>query len=851
MVVDSGSDGAEADPLGEHPLDDAALRGVEFRHMRASLQSALFGKAHVGDPARLGRFEVRGRLGKGGMGTVYLAHDPKLDREVALKVMRRDQDDRTDRLLKEARALASLNHPYVVTIYEVGELEHGEVFLAMEHLRGGTLQDWLAPADATPPSWREVLTKFLQAGEGLIAAHDAGLVHRDFKPSNVLLDAEGRPRVADFGLARPGAITATAGDGDATPVVTRPAGTPAYMAPEQHEGRAVDGRTDQYSFCVALAEALFGTRPALARPEVAARLPETTAAIPTATREALVRGLSYEPTARFDSMAELVEALRPATPRTLTWALGGVAVAGIATAIVTLSVERTLVVAVEPAAPVDPCASVRGQVARLERLADGADPTYADALTQHGDALADQLEIACTPDAATDTLAEPLACIRRSALQVAAIDRARRDATVDATTAGRALRALAAPAECTDPARLASAPARASDPQVRARVQAHLDRLALADANAIIGQEAAAIEIVDGVLARAREDGDHAVVAEGEYIHGALAARTGRGPEAAEHYTQAVLSAEAAGHDWLKVTALIDHAAVAGQLLGDAETALASLARAGAGLTRLGEPRSLRERLWISEGIVALGEGKAELAIERLTAAVDAAGPGQPSPQTLRALNALAAAYAADGDATRALATFERVQRGVQLLYGTDHPLFARTVNNLGAAAREAGDLERARTHLEAALQTMRDSLGDAHPSVAMTGHNLAEVYAELGLHERAVATADEALAVAERAHGIDDPALRHALAARAHAHALAGDLVGARESLARATALVVDEWGEDAPQRLALLEVELLIEDAAGDAKARARVLARATAVAESHGVPLPPSLRPLDSTP
>ncbi len=121
-----------ADPLGVHPLDESALRGVGFRHMRASLQSALFGKAHAGDPARLGRFEVRGRLGSGGMGTVYLAHDPKLDREVALKVMRRDQDDRTDRLLREARALASLNHPYVVTIYEVGELEHGEVFLAME-----------------------------------------------------------------------------------------------------------------------------------------------------------------------------------------------------------------------------------------------------------------------------------------------------------------------------------------------------------------------------------------------------------------------------------------------------------------------------------------------------------------------------------------------------------------------------------------------------------------------------------------------------------------------------------------------------------------------------------------------
>jgi serine/threonine protein kinase len=160
-------------------------------------------------PERIGRYEVRRELGAGGMGVVYAAFDPDLQRDVAVKLLRHDRlRGRTDaasaRLRREAQVTARLAHPNVVTIYEVGE-DRGSVYIAMELVSGSSLQLWLTTV-ARP--WREVLTMFLQAGRGLGAAHDAGLIHRDFKPSNVLVGEDHRARVVDFGLAHSGAVRA-------------------------------------------------------------------------------------------------------------------------------------------------------------------------------------------------------------------------------------------------------------------------------------------------------------------------------------------------------------------------------------------------------------------------------------------------------------------------------------------------------------------------------------------------------------------------------------------------------------------------------------------------------------------
>ncbi|HYU15683.1 MAG TPA: protein kinase, partial [Candidatus Acidoferrum sp.] len=229
--------------------------------------------------AAVGRYLVQGRLGVGGMGVVYAALDPELGRKVALKLLRSDAVSAADlstvreRLLREAQAMARLAHPNVVAVFDVGGVGD-QIFVAMELVEGETLARWLR---AAPRPISEVVEAFVQAGQGLAAAHAAGLVHRDFKPENVLVGLDGRVRVGDFGLARstlapsapeeaiePGAERETHRLATASAPLTRSAalaGTPFYMAPEQFRGESIDARTDQFSFCVALHAAISGVHP--------------------------------------------------------------------------------------------------------------------------------------------------------------------------------------------------------------------------------------------------------------------------------------------------------------------------------------------------------------------------------------------------------------------------------------------------------------------------------------------------------------------------------------------------------------------------------------------------------------
>ena len=305
--------------------------------------------AEAAHPTAIGRFAIDGVAGRGAMGVVYRARDPRLERPVAIKMLRGDAfaGDARARFEREARALARIDHPNVVKVYEVGEHD-GALYLAMELVAGPTVDEWLAAAPRRPT---EILAVFRAAGQGLLAAHQAGLVHRDFKPANAMLGDDGRVRVTDFGLVHHGDAAATLGATPAGPVdiLTRTGalvGTPAYLAPELLAA-ALDGdgaragdrerlgvpepRSDQFSFCVALYEALAGHRPF-----VATDLRGLAAAIergPTPPRRpiarrvlrALRRGLARAPADRFPSMAELVAAIAP--PRRAPWLVGGALVA--------------------------------------------------------------------------------------------------------------------------------------------------------------------------------------------------------------------------------------------------------------------------------------------------------------------------------------------------------------------------------------------------------------------------------------------------------------------------------------------------------------------------------------------
>ncbi|HEY6176196.1 MAG TPA: serine/threonine-protein kinase, partial [Kofleriaceae bacterium] len=392
---------------------------------------------------RRGRYFLLGRLGSGGMGVVHAAYDPVLDRKVALKLIRPSDGGSVDtaargRLLREARALARLSHPNVVHVYEVGTVDDDQVYIAMEHIEGQTLRAW--QKEVRRP-YRDILARYRAAGRGLQAAHEAGLVHRDFKPDNVILGKDGRVVVLDFGLAvapeapvagseaatvsPAGAIVdniptarhphgAADDQAPASPVEQSPpldrsnpavslaslsldrsnpavslgslpldrytvdvVGTRPYMAPEQHVGRPLDARTDQYSFCLALYEGLYGERPFaeaaafgesdasvtgvdgvgdasarqswLVKQKFHRRMqpPPPDSDVPGWLRQVIVRGLSADPAERWPSMAALlVELSRDPAARRRRWAAvaGAIAIiAGLGVAYDRVRHERSLI----------------------------------------------------------------------------------------------------------------------------------------------------------------------------------------------------------------------------------------------------------------------------------------------------------------------------------------------------------------------------------------------------------------------------------------------------------------------------------------------------------------------------
>ncbi len=317
-------------------LADEAVRDVEAHLSGCSeccaliAESARLGRPDSGESSlespllapgtRVSRYVIEEVLGAGGAGVVYRARDSELQRKVALKTLHDDaQSARMRRLieaqttaaetlpsssgnarsrgrwLREAQTMARLSHPHVINVYDLGTYQ-GQVFIVMELVEGQNLAQW---SRAEPRSWRAILDVYVQAGRGLAAAHAAGLVHRDFKPENVLIGADGRPRVADFGLAR--ALGETPREAIA--------GTPGYMAPEVLGGKDADARSDQFSFCVALYRSLYGQKPGEDLDVVPAN-----SEVPPHVHSVLRRGLTADPVARFATMDDLLAALSPEVP---------------------------------------------------------------------------------------------------------------------------------------------------------------------------------------------------------------------------------------------------------------------------------------------------------------------------------------------------------------------------------------------------------------------------------------------------------------------------------------------------------------------------------------------------------
>jgi hypothetical protein len=323
--------------------------------------------------ARLGRYEIDGILGVGGMGVVYAGRDPGLNRRVAIKLLRPNADGAATslraRLAREAQAMARLSHPNVINVFEIDA--HGEqVFVVMELIDGVTLRNWLREKER---SWREIVRVFVAAGQGLAAAHAAGIVHRDFKPDNVLVAFTGKVAVTDFGLARMGADDIEPSASPASPAAAldatrtfpgRLVGTPGYMAPEQLRGQPAEVGSDVFSFCVSLYEALCGGRPYYGRSlaelgvQMGAGPPEIprTRRVPSWLHRIVARGLAPRPEDRFGSMDELLGRLRrPPRRRVLVLAGSAVLFLGASVTIVAGAVlgGRPAAIASPPCPPLD------------------------------------------------------------------------------------------------------------------------------------------------------------------------------------------------------------------------------------------------------------------------------------------------------------------------------------------------------------------------------------------------------------------------------------------------------------------------------------------------------------------
>jgi tetratricopeptide (TPR) repeat protein len=711
------------------------------------------GVALLAPGARIGRYTVLHRAGSGTAGVVYAAYDPDLDRRVAIKLLRATGQD--PRLLREARALAQLSHPNVVAVYDVGVFE-GRVFIAMEYVAEGSLRGWLSAEPRTPS---QVVDVFRDAGRGLAAAHDAGLVHRDFKPDNVLCGQGHRILVTDFGLVRQtlgvsneaGSSSHTTLKDSAVPEShTELAGTPAYMAPEQFEGARGDRRSDQFAFSVSLFEALYGVRPFqgdtirdLADDVLRGkpREPPSQVSVPIAVRRAVLRGLSRDPAARFSSMHEMVAAL--AGPRQRArWLVGGAALATLL-----LVGGAALGARVRPAPPAPLCrggteklttiwgaeqqTALRGafDATGLPHAAD-AWRTFERGMNEFSRSYDAAYRDACEAtrvrgEQSEDLLDKRMVCLEQRRKEAGALVSAY--AHADAQRLARvpeALGTLSSPTQsCTAAALNETAPV-PRDPAARAKIQALQDELARIDGLGDQGQQKEALRAAEAATLAAKALGYGPLEAEAQarlaHYHRDLGTN-----ESLDRGVEAALRSEATRMDRLAVDNWIQLIKVASDQSKMVEGQLFNHL-AEAGIDRIGGDEELSARRLTNYGWLLRQAGKNEEALQSVSPAV-VLREARAGEETALAdvLLIRSTIYTNLGRRTESLDDIRRAEVTVERALGPSAPQLLRFLVDLSQSLTKLGRYDEAILVIERAVPIVKASY-DKTPKMAVTYLSLA-----------------------------------------------------------------------------------------------------------------------------
>ena len=741
----------------------------------------------------LGRYVIVGVLGRGGMGVVYSAYDPELDRRVAIKLLRPGvgmggTTRGRSRLVREAQAMAKLSHRNVVAVHDVGEIDQS-VFVAMEFVDGQTLTQWLEDDEGATRAWHAVLAMFMQAGHGLQAAHHAGLVHRDFKPDNVMVSVDGRAVVLDFGLAR-GEYESSPDDDAPTEAVGPQAstralherltatgslmGTPAYMSPEQFAGNATDARTDQFSFCVALYGALYGQAPFAG--ETVAQLTRSVlqddvspaprgTGVPSWVRQAVVRGMARDVDARYTSMAQLLEALgRDPKQRRRRWLVGG----GVAAVL-----GGGVLWGQSLADEADPCASVEAALdeawgagrreATQERFtasgAEAAAETWervATSLDTHAKAWRATGRTVCEaarsrdPDEAA-VAAMQTRCLDASLLQIDAATRVL--AQADRDVVGRAVDIASSvwdPSLCLEPENYRTVVPIPEDPELRQQVAEVRELLASVSATVLAGRGIEARETIGVALIEARDTGYGPVMAEALALQAHTFIATGMVDEALEAHQEAVRMALGQSRDFLAAGVLAEAAVANSAYRSEQNLALWQLDMAFELAQRTEAPRLIAKVDAATAVVLSRGGDesvldKARLRGERAVASFKALGDRGRAVDTLVTLSSIHF-LREDTPAVRAV-LLEALELSKDV-YGPRHPQAATIQAQLARVYAEEGEHDRAVEMLRNAHAVFRETVGDAHVNTMATANGL-------GLALVASGHMDEGIVFAERAYAI------------------------------------------------------------------------------------------------